>query len=161
MEWNTIQQRGQWMCIMCLLVFMSFIDEMRKKGRKDFVFYSDSCFSQNENMFYATMLWYCLQKLNMSSITHKYLEKGHAFNENDSVHSIIETASKNIPVYTTPTWAATRPKRPYEVKEMTLQDFLDFKKVAENIKNFEINTKNDKVQWSKIRVLKLTSSNPN
>ena len=108
------------------------------------------------------MLWYCLQKFNLSSITHKYLEKGHTFNENDSVHSIIETASKNIPHNpNTATVRNARPKRPYKVKEMTIQDLFYFKKVAENIKNFEINTKNDKIQWSKIRVLKLTSSNPN
>ena len=59
------------------------------------------------------MLWYCLQKFDLSSIEHKYLEKGHTFNENDSAHSAIENASRNVPVYTTPQWAATvRKSRP-------------------------------------------------
>ena len=33
-----------------------FINEMRKKGKTDFVFFTDNCFAQNKNRFYATMI---------------------------------------------------------------------------------------------------------
>lgn len=87
-------------------------------------------FCSKQNQIYATMIWYCLQKFDLLSIEHKYLEKGHTFNENDSVHSTVEGASRNVPVYTTPQWAATvrkaRPKRPYKVKDMSLAAFFLF-----------------------------------
>ena len=48
--------------------------------------------------------------------------------DNDSVHSAIENASRNVPVYTTPQGTATvrmsRPKRPYIVKEMSFVDLF-------------------------------------
>ena len=77
----------------------AFIDQKSKLGVKDFVFYSDNCHAQNKNRYYITMLWFCLHKYKLHSITHKYLEKGHTFNENDSIHATVEHASKKIHIY--------------------------------------------------------------
>ena len=80
------------------------------------------------------MLWYALQKFQMQSIIQKYLEKGHTFHEGDSIHSSVESASRNNKIYTTPQWAATirtaRPRKPYIVQELNVQDFFDFKVLA-------------------------------
>ena len=43
------------------------------------------------------MLWYALQRFSLTCIEHKYLEKGHTQNENDTMHSSIESASKKYP----------------------------------------------------------------
>lgn len=68
------------------------------------------------------MLWYALQKFNLTSIEHEYLEKGHTQNKNDSVQAAIEAASRYVSVYSTSQWAAiirsARSKNPYTVEEM-------------------------------------------
>ena len=70
------------------------------------------------------MLWFCLQKFGNTSISHKYLEKGHTQNENDWIHATIESASRNIKIYTTRQWAqvirAARRDHANVVKEMSL-----------------------------------------
>ena len=124
--WNeSVSGRGA--CEISSCVY-NFIDEMERQGKKKFVFYSDNCGAQNKNKHYVSMLWYALQKFNLQYIEHKYLEKGHTQNENDSVHASIERASRNVCVYTTPQWAtlirSARRKHPYNVKEMDLADFL-------------------------------------
>ena len=129
---------------------MPLVSFILSKKKKHFIFYSDNCAAQNKDRFYVSMLWLCMQRFNLLSITHKYLEKGHTQNEGDSIHaSYIEHASRNISVYTTSQWAATvrsaRPRKPYYVTEMRLIDFYNFKSLALKIKNIQINTKNSKV----------------
>ena len=138
--WNeTIAGRGSNEIASCVY---HFIKEHAGKGTKSFIFYSDNCFSQNKNRNYITMLWYSLKKFNLSSIEHKYLEKGHTFNENDSIHAAIENVSRNIVIYTTAQWATAiqtaRSKKPYIVRQMSLADFFDFKLLSENLKNFDL-----------------------
>ena len=93
------------------------------------------------------------------------MEKGHTFNENDSIHACIESASRHIKFYTTPQWAATmrvaRRDHPYKVKEMSQRDFFYFKSMASQIKNFDFNTDGEKVVWNKLKVVSLRSENPN
>lgn len=64
------------------------------EGKKKFVFFSDICVPQNKNKFYLSMLWYCAQKFDLQYIEHKYFEKGHTRNENDSMHAAIERGGK-------------------------------------------------------------------
>ena len=47
------------------------------------------------------MLWYALTAFSFEQIEHKFLEIGHTFNENDSMHSTIETALRKRSVYDT------------------------------------------------------------
>ena len=143
-----------------------YIKSMSQKGKKDFIFFSDNCTSQNKNRMYVTMLWYAIQKFKLNSVSHKYLEKGHTQNEGDSMHAAIECAAKDKkPIYSTAEWAPTirmaRPKRPYIVKEMSLTDFLDFKGLSLQIKNFETNTEGQKLYWNTIKTLKINGTNHN
>ena len=161
--WNeTISSRGA--CDIASAVF-SFIKEKSVTGVKKFIFYSDNCIPQNKNKFYITMLWYCLQKFDLTKIEHKYLEKGHTFNENDSAHAAIETTSRHLSVYTTSQWAAivrsARPKRPYIVKEMSLDDFYDFKSLSMSLKNFDMDEDRNKFLISEVKALLLKSCDPN
>ena len=43
---------------------------------------------------------------------------------------------------------------------MTLRDFLDFKNLSDQIRNFDFNTENENVYWNDIKVLKIVSSSP-
>lgn len=155
---------GRGACEIASCVY-SYINIMSQKGKKNFIFYSDNCCAQNKNRYYVTMLWYCLQKFHPSSITHKYLEKGHTQNENDSVHSAVESASRNVSIYTTPQWAATvrkaRPKQPHIVKEMSVEDCCDFKSMSTELKNVDTITDNEKVYWNTFKKLIFSQSNPN
>ena len=134
-------------------------------GVKGWFFYSDNCGGQNKNTSFVSLLWYALQKFNFTSVEHKFLEKGHTQNENDSIHAAIENASRNISVYTTPQWAAivsaARPQKPYIVKEMDINDFYNFKEVSKQLKNLDLDVNREKVYWSMIRTMKITAQNPN
>ena len=161
--WNeAISSRGACEISSCLF---SFIQDMSGKGKKEFIMYSDNCCAQNKNKYFLTMLWYCLQKFNLRSITQKYLEKDHAQNEGDFIHGAIETASRKISLNTTSHWAATvraaRHSKLYVVHELNITDFFDFKKLAQNLKNLEVNTNNEKVYWNSIKTITLKSTAPN
>ena len=104
------------------------------------------------------MFLHALEKSGLDKIQHFYLEKGHTQNENDSVHSTIERATRHIPLYTPDQWftavRSARISKPYIVEEMTRCDFLDFKSLAQPFKNFQTATDGSKIAWGKIRVLK-------
>jgi hypothetical protein len=159
--WNeSIASRGA--CEIASCIF-DFICVKASAGVKKLVFFSDNCVSQNKNKYYLTMLWYCLRRFKLESICHKYLEKGHTFNENDVVHSTIENSSKNMQLYTTSQWAtlieSSRRSHPYKVKLMSLPDFYNFKTVSELFLNFDKDSCQEKVVWNKIRKIKLTIEN--
>ncbi|XP_045763000.1 uncharacterized protein LOC123865809 [Maniola jurtina] len=61
---------------------------------KNIIFYSDNCCGQNKNKYIATLYMYAVHYLNIASITHKFLIRGHTQNEADSVHSLIEKEIK-------------------------------------------------------------------
>ena len=111
------------------------------------------------------MLWYCLQKINLDSIEHKYFITGHTQNEADSMHAAIEAASKKLSIYTTSQWAAiiraARNKAPSEVKEMCGLDFYDFKDVISHLKNFRTNTEHEKINRHSIKTIKFIEQAPN
>ena len=161
--WNeSISGRGANEIASCIY---AYIEEMAGKGKTKFVFYSDNCWAQNKNKYYVSMWWYALQKFNLEYIQHKYLEKGHTQNENDSVHAAVENTSRNISVYTTAQWAATirssRFRKPYHVNEMDMSSFYNFKEVAGCLKNFTIDVERNKVRWANIRCMQMMQEHPN
>lgn len=161
--WNEgIAHRGG--CEVASCVY-SFLKTMSECGKKKVVLYSDNCCGQNKNKYCTAMLWYAVNIFHLESVEHKFLEKGHTQNENDSIHSAIESCSRNISVYTTPQWAAivrvARHSKPYIVKEMCLSDFFDFAEVCNVLKNFDLDVDRQKVYWSGVRTFKITAENPN
>lgn len=161
--WNEcIASRGASKIASCIYDYVKF---RSSHGKTKFIFYSDNCGSQNKNKFHISMLWFCLQKFGIESIEHKFLEKGHTFNEADSIHSAVNRASESIDIFTTPQWAATvrvaRQGQLYKVKEMSLDNFYDFKAVASVLKNFNYKTEREKVDWSGFKTIKMDISCPN
>jgi hypothetical protein len=98
--------------------------------------YSDTAGGQNRNQAVSAMFLYALQKSDhLRTINQKYMESGHSEMEGDSVHSMIERASRKIPIYSPECWynlvRTARPQKPYIVEEYTYGDWLDFKTSSE------------------------------
>ena len=69
---------------------------MCEAGETD-IFYSNNCSGQQKNKFMMALYLYAVNNLpNITSITHKFLIKGHTQNEGDSAHSLIEREVKRI-----------------------------------------------------------------
>lgn len=133
------------------------------------IFYSDNCAGQNKNKFIATLYMYATMKLNIPSITHKFLLCGHSQNEGDAMHACIEKEKKRClksgPIYVPEQWipiiSLARKGEPYKVNQMGTEDMLDFKKLCSEIgNNFTVNNDNEKVMWGKIKVLEARKDSP-
>lgn len=98
-------------------------------------------------------------------MTHSFLEVGHTQNENDSIHSAIERAARKAKIYTPEQWSAVartaRQNKPYSVQDMQLVDFINFKEVAKEIRNFDVTDAGCKVNWSKLRSIRFSKAEPN
>ena len=98
-------------------------------------------------------------------MTHSFLEVGHTQNENDSIHSAIERAARKAKIYTPEQWSAVartaRQIKPYSVQDMQLVDFINFKEVAKEIRNFDVTDAGCKVNWSKLRSIRFSKAEPN
>lgn len=119
------------------------------------VLYCDNCYGQNKNKFITSLLFYAVSKLNISSITLKFLVVGHTQNEGDSMHSLIEKQKKRVlrsgPIYTPSQWIpvisnAKKTGAPYRIKEMNFTDFFDIKHLQDKMgQNFSLNAEGEKV----------------
>lgn len=137
----------------------------------DVVFYSDNCAGQQKNKFMMAMYLYAVQTyVNIKSITHKFLIKGHTQNEGDSVHSQIERQVKRQmrsgPIYTPEGFigaikAARKKSTPIHVNEMCHSDIFDWK-VACNQMNFMLKKDDDKniVKLTEIKIFKVQKEEP-
>uniref|UniRef100_A0A6P7GHP5 Uncharacterized protein LOC114338962 n=1 Tax=Diabrotica virgifera virgifera TaxID=50390 RepID=A0A6P7GHP5_DIAVI len=123
-------------CVWKYLINISSDNEEAKKV----IFYSDNCCGQNKNKFVSTLYMYAVSNLNIKSITHKFLIRGHTQNEADSVHSLIEKeVKKNLksgPIYTPDEYIAliknakkTRPA--IVVHELSFDSFVNLKELQE------------------------------
>lgn len=82
------------------------------------------------------MYLYAVQQLNIQSISHKFLIRGHTQNEGDAIHSIIEkslkSAKRSGPIYVPDQYVtiirhAKKKGEPLRVIEMGFEDFKDIK----------------------------------
>jgi hypothetical protein len=74
-------------------------------GVKDEIIYdSDSCTGQQRNLPFSIMCLYSVNNLPIKQITHNYFERGHSQMEGDSVHAVIEKATKHSELYTPAEW---------------------------------------------------------
>lgn len=118
---------------------LQFLKKRAGLGEEDFIFYSDNCTGQQRNKYMVALYIYAISYLQIKSITHKYLIKGHTQNEGDSVHSLIERQVKRQlkagPMYTPELFinavrAAKKTTKPFNVTEMCFEDFFDIKALA-------------------------------
>lgn len=100
---------------------------------KNITMYSDTCGGQNKNSHVAVMCMVALQQSPyLQTIDHKFLLPGHTHMECDSDHSLIERKKKKYHgnIEHPHDWAQlirqTGRRKPFIVKEMVREDFLDF-----------------------------------
>nr|CAI5861067.1 unnamed protein product [Callosobruchus analis] len=162
--WNEcIARRGSSEIGSCLL---KFVEWHVQKGFKEFSFFSDNCSGQNRNKFLFAMYSYLSQKY-VIKIRHTFLEPGHTQNEGDCVHSVIERAARNIPIYTPEQWCSVvrtaKRKAPfYTVYELTQKDVFDLRKLQNEVAiNFDKDIENRKVLVSKFKILEFDPKFPN
>lgn len=142
-----------------------FIRTKIDEGAKNFRFWSDNCSGQNRNRIVFAFYQHELEKLDIESITHRFLEVGHTQNEGDSVHSVIEGASKKKTIYTPDQWVnlirwAKTSGEAYRVKEMALTDIFNYRPLLDG-KNWTKNDDGEKVVWSKVKEVHITKNNYN
>ena len=103
--------------------------------------FSDTCSGQNRNQFIAALFLFIVQNSNLIVIQHNFLESDNSYMEADSIHSAIENAKRNVPVYTMHDWLNIfrlarsnrgRNKRSdqYNVHELKYNDSFDLKALA-------------------------------
>lgn len=112
---DSIGKRGANVVSSCLF---NFIEKNASKGIKEFRFWSDHCASQNRNSIVYSLYVYAAKKFNVSKY-RRFLEKGHTQNEGNSIHSVIERASKSKIIYTAEEWRLlarwAKNEEPYKV----------------------------------------------
>jgi hypothetical protein len=133
----------------------------------EIVFYSDNCAGQQKNKFVLATYLYAVAKYKIKSITHKYLVTGHTQNEGDCVHSMIEKnikrALKSGPIYTPSQYVtlvrtAKKTGKPFNVIEMSHDDFFDLKNLTESTFNFNKNDMEENT-FSKVSIFKVEKEN--
>lgn len=117
-----------------LFTFLNKID--MEKRYHTISLYCDNCSGQNKNKYVLAMLRYFLDQSNfINQIKLTFLIVGHTYLPADSMHAIIENYTKGIIVQAPSEWptilrnARTIPE-PYEVVQMSFNDFLDFKSLC-------------------------------
>ena len=130
------------------------------------ILYSDACGGQNRNQVIATCFLEAVETIpSINIIDHKFLESGHTHMECDSMHSAVEHAKKNTPIYTPYQWDTVlhqaRRRNPYTVVPIRHGDMKDYKKVKQDRqKNVKVTTEGKKVQWNKIKWMRYIKSEP-
>lgn len=135
--------------------------------------YSDTCSGQNRYMQYIAGLFLFVinNSQNINILTHNFMESGHSYMEVDSMHSAIESAKRNVPVYTIHDWLnicrlarsnrRNKSSSSYYVEELKYADFMDLRSLGETImKNRSVDENGQKVSWLKIKVMRYEKSNP-
>ncbi|MBP1527197.1 MAG: hypothetical protein H9Q66_04675 [Spiroplasma ixodetis] len=153
-------QRGSNEVASCVYKFI--LHNVNENNINEFCFFSDNCGGQNLNRNIVAMYIHAAVNYKVT-IMHCFLEKGHTQNEGDSIHSAVESASRNINIYSPVQWytlvRTARRKNPYHVIEMKdqFQDFLQFRNATMNDLNKHAD--NTRVKWQKIRVIKAEAGN--
>ncbi|CAH0716672.1 unnamed protein product, partial [Brenthis ino] len=120
---------------------------------------SDGCGHQNRNRFLSSALSDLAQRRQIC-IEQLYLEKGHTMMEVDSVHSTIEQYIKP-PIFAPSDYIVrmrqARPQKPYDIKSVHYDFFLNFEEMESNLKSIRPGKKKGDPVVVDIRGLKYLS----
>lgn len=115
------------------------------------------------------MYLYAVENYRINSITHKYLIRGHTQNEGDAVHNVIEKSLKKLkksgPIYVPEQYVfmirnAKKKGNSYIVKEMNFNDFIDLKRLSEELGfNYTKNSDGKQFKISEVKMLRFVKGN--
>ncbi|KAJ8888585.1 hypothetical protein PR048_008077 [Dryococelus australis] len=66
--------------------------------------FSETCSGQNRSQFISALFLYAIENTNVQIAEHNIVEKGHTYMEVYSTNSAIETARRNVKIYTMNGW---------------------------------------------------------
>lgn len=164
---QTKSKRGAAEISSCIFRFLLICDE---KGAESVDLFSDGCFGQNKNSVLPAMFLFFLKtSKNVKTIVHYFFEVCHGQSEGDSAHSSISRAIKAagdlfVPSQIIPIIKLARKKHPYIVTEMNYDDFLNFKKLSQDLRILSLRrAQNDEtdVNWTKMLSVMVTKSHIN
>lgn len=165
--WSELDsKRGAAEISTCVYKALQIFDN--EKCAKSVALFSDGCSGQNKNSITAAMMLYSVaNSANIEEITLRFFESFHGQNEGDSVHSAVSLAISNagnlfLPSQLYPIVRLARRKQPYCVHTLQHSDFLDFKKLSQDLRILSIKTSEtgDPIKWNDIMELKVTKSQP-
>ena len=128
--------------------------------------FSDSCGGQNRNVYMLSLWLYMVASSDYPfTTTDQNLGVGHSYHPNDRDFGSIETARrKTNHLYVPHDWSElilnARRQNPFTVTEMTQEDFVSFEPVSKVFINHKINTVKGKVEWLKIKWIRVTKEKP-
>lgn len=141
-----------------------------QKQNPDIIFYSDNCAGQQKNKFTIAMYMHAVATFNIKSITHNFLIKGHTQNEGDNIHSVIEKAVKKSlrsgPIYVPHQYipiirGAKKTGKPYNLTELSYDDFVDFKNVCQHYgTNFQLTEDGEQIKMGEMKTIKVEKDKP-
>ena len=120
----------------------------------------------NRNQFVAPCLLYLLNKLEtLEIINHKFFERGHSHMESDTIHSAVERAKTNTPVYVPVNWytviVKARKKNLYVVVLIKYRDVLDFRSFNKDYcPNMKFTVDGDRINWLKVKWVQVRPTDP-
>ncbi|KAG6463739.1 hypothetical protein O3G_MSEX014049 [Manduca sexta] len=150
----------------CVYKFLEQIAE--EYPGSDVIFYSDNCCGQQKNRYVFNMYHYAVEKLEITSVCHKFLISGHSQNEGDNAHSLIEKAIKRAKksggIYVPDQYinlirGAKIKGKPFTVQEMHWNSFYDLKFLAEELNvNFSKNIHGEPIKLTELTMIKFTKN---
>lgn len=100
--WNESDaNKGSCEVASCLLMYLT---AKKQQGQYSTILFSDICGGQNCNRMVVVMLSHALRKLDLEELTLNFFVTGHSQNENDSAHSVIESAVSKMTIFATAQW---------------------------------------------------------
>lgn len=118
--------------------------------------------------FLLGMYYYAVETLPITSITHKFLIRGHTQNEGDNAHSLIEKAIKRAkksgPIYSPHQYVqlirnAKKNGNAFVVHELYYDDFFNLKKLFEDIGlNINKDLKGNPIKLTEIKAIRFAKS---
>ncbi|MCG8049000.1 MAG: hypothetical protein N0E48_25925 [Candidatus Thiodiazotropha endolucinida] len=159
---ETHGQRGSSEIGTCVITYINSLPPVVRHV----ILYSDCCSGQNRNQYLASgLLHTVVQHPHVHTIEQKFLESGHTQMECDSMHSSIEHAKKRTSIFVPDQWDTVihmaRRNKPYVVIPLRFNNFFDLKMHTQNnYKNFKTDVEGNKVNWLKVKVLKVSKEMP-
>lgn len=151
---EALASRGSCEIGSCLLKHLSTVPT----SATHLTLFSDSCGGQNRNIHMVSLWLHIVQnsRFTYTSIDQKFMVPGHSFLPNDRDFGSIESHKRRLQqVYTPSDWADvirnSRRVNPFQVTQMSQQDFLDLKELSQCIVNRKETESGAKVQWLKMR----------
>ena len=104
-------------------------------------------------------------KYSFTTIDQKFMVVGHSYLPNDRDFGSIETARRKASHLYVPTdWSDLirncRRKNPFTVTDMSQDDFVSLRDLSKAFVNRKVNTRKDKVDWLRIRWIRVTKDEP-